>query len=157
MRIKDYDLTLSDDNKIAYGNLYNWYTATAGTGTTSVTSGDAEGSICPKGWQLPPNEGNGSYTDLMTAQIPGIPTSSDAGAAGQVYTAQFVQAPLSFVLSGYYGSGLGDQGSVGHYWSRTADSANNARNFYFYTNGGFNLQSGSYKYNGFAVRCILVP
>ena len=42
-----------------YGNYYNWYTATAGTGlgTMSSTSAssltNATDSICPKGWRLP--------------------------------------------------------------------------------------------------------
>ena len=42
------------------GNLYNWYAATAGTGTSDIGSGEgnpdeAAGSICPAGWRLPNN------------------------------------------------------------------------------------------------------
>lgn len=34
---------------------YTFYAATAGTGGTDLSSGDAPSSICPKGWRLPTN------------------------------------------------------------------------------------------------------
>ena len=36
--------------------LYTWFLATAGTGTSSMRSGEATSSICPKGWKLPVND-----------------------------------------------------------------------------------------------------
>lgn len=36
-----------------YGGYYSWHAAAAGTGTYSMSSGDATSFICPKGWRLP--------------------------------------------------------------------------------------------------------
>ena len=47
---------VDDDGSGQYkGALYNWLVATAGTGTSSVTSSDTviDDSICPKSWMLP--------------------------------------------------------------------------------------------------------
>ena len=140
----------SDTN---YGNLYNWYTATAGTGTSNMTNSDASSSICPKGWKLPPNTGTGSYTELMQATV-----SSNIATSGTntTYINAFQAAPLSFVLSGLYDSGLSTQGTDGYYWSRTAYSSSvNAHYFLLYSSGYYNLQNSGRKYLGFAVRCIL--
>ena len=152
----DSDNTTSAANKRAYGNLYNWYTATAGTGTHTGTVGgrDATASICPKGWKLPPKTGNGSYTALMQSQIPGIPVSD----ANTTYTDAFQQSPLNFVLSGYYNSNSADYGVFSVYWSRTSDSSYNdgATNFYFIsTSGLFYLQAYASKFGGRSVRCVL--
>lgn len=42
-----------DANIYSYGNYYNWYSATSGNGTYWKHSGNADGDICPAGWQLP--------------------------------------------------------------------------------------------------------
>ena len=44
------------------GYLYNWYAATAGTGTyaTSTYGTNVSGSICPTGWRLPSATSDGS-------------------------------------------------------------------------------------------------
>ncbi len=42
-----------DSSKPQIGVYYNWYTATAGTGTIDMGGSDAPNSICPKGWHLP--------------------------------------------------------------------------------------------------------
>ena len=39
----------------SYWDYYNWYAATAESGTYAMTSGNAEDSLCPAGWQLPIN------------------------------------------------------------------------------------------------------
>ena len=153
----DSDSTTSATNKKAYGNLYNWYTATAGSGTrTGVTGGaDAPASICPKGWQLPPSTGNGSYSTLIQSQIPGIPSYG----TNTIYTDAFQQAPLNFVLSGVYGSSPTQQNGYGQYWYRTSYSSDDdARDFHFNNaNGQFYLLSYYRKYIGRAVRCVMIP
>ena len=156
----DADSTTSATNKRAYGNLYNWYTATAGTGTTTGVIGgaDAPASICPKGWKLPPNEGDGSYTMLMqsTSTTNSISTAISGNSVSYVEALQ--KPPLSFVLSSYYGGSPSETGSHGVYWSRTSHYSNQdlSRDLDFYTsNGNYYLQSALYKYYGFAVRCVL--
>ena len=90
------------------GGFYNWYTATAGTGTYSMSSGKTTVSICPKGWRLPTG-GNGSefialynsYNSLLMLRF----------------------NPVNLTLSGYvYSSSRGHQGTVGYYWSSTVQS-----------------------------------
>ena len=52
----------------SYGYYYNWYAATAGTGTCSMSSGNATASICPKGWRLPTGGSSGGLTVRYVAQ-----------------------------------------------------------------------------------------
>ena len=62
---------LVSDN--ASGNYYKWYAATAGTGNSNVTAAntDVQGSICPKGWDLPViNDTNNGFGQLMSAYFP---------------------------------------------------------------------------------------
>jgi uncharacterized protein (TIGR02145 family) len=91
-----------------YGGYYAFYTATAGTGGTSLTSGNAPSSICPKGWRLPTSA---EYQTLYN----------------NYNTAASLQDVPGFVLSGYVGSGsLKNNGMFAWYWSSTVYSANEA-------------------------------
>ena len=49
----------------AYGDYYNFFAASAESGTYSMSSGNATDSLCPKGWQLPPLSGNKSWNNLL--------------------------------------------------------------------------------------------
>ena len=125
----------------SYGTYYNWYTATAGTGTYEMASGEATGSICPKGWKLPPNSGTGSYNSLVSA-------------AGWTTGSQMMAAPASFLLAGDTGGeDIGDQGVYGVYWSSTADDSDNAYYLDFDTDR-INPQYGDSKGGGYSVRCV---
>ena len=121
-----------------YGNYYNWYAATAGTGTCAMTSGEATASICPKGWRLPTGGSNGEFQALYS----------------QYSSSTLMQGDPGFVLSGYrYGSSTYDQGGYGRYWSSTAVNAGNAYNLYLGSSG---VNSAGYngKFDGFTVRCV---
>ena len=76
------------------GNWYNFPAATAGSDnkTTSAAT-NMSNSICPKGWQLPPDAGDKSYNTLIRATYNISSTTSDA---------DIFLAPLSFVRLGYY-------------------------------------------------------
>ena len=50
-----------DSGRDDYGAYYNWYAATAGTGTYDTVSGNAPSSICPKGWRLPTGGSGGEF------------------------------------------------------------------------------------------------
>ena len=134
----------NDSNNGAY---YNWYAATAGSGDSSLTSGDASNSICPKGWKLPPNSGNGSYTLLASAA--GI-TSSAAGSE------KISSAPYSFPYAGSVGySALGNVGSIGDYWSRTANTSNQQNaHILFFGQTNVNPTANYNRYIGYSVRCV---
>ena len=122
------------------GYLYNWYAATAGSGTYNLgTDGtNATSSICPAGWELPTMEdfNNLSYAlDLADWQTSG---------------------KWSGMLSGYWNtSGTFAQLSTnGYYWSSTAYSSYNARDFYYKTDSVV-LTDNTSKIAGFAVRCSI--
>ncbi len=127
------------------GAYYSWTAATAGTGDANLTSGDAPSSVCPKGWKLPPNSGNGSYTNFTSAA--GIANNS----AGST---KIRSAPYNCPYAGYVlNSSLGNVGSWGYYWSRTAGSTNAAYGLYF---NSTNVDPANYAnlYFGFSVRCV---
>ena len=125
-----------------YGTYYSWYAATAGTGTYSMTSGNAPSSICPKGWRLPTGSSSGEFQTLYNNYNSYDLMTNSSGPA--------------FVLSGYrYGGGTGDQGRWGHYWSSTAVGADGAYRLRLGLSSSSVNPAGAYgRYNGFPVRCI---
>lgn len=130
-----------------YGGYYSWHTATAGTGTASMSSGNATNSICPKGWRLPTGGSSGEFQALATAY-------GGTGSAG----AQALQAkPVpGFTLGGFIwndGDGFGNKGSSGRYWSSTASNANYAYSLSFNSSGVYPANNYS-KYSGYSVRCV---
>ena len=131
------------------GNYYNWYAATAGTGTSTLRSTEAGSSICPKGWRLPPRASNKSFTNLITN------TYGLAGAEEETFAIR--ANPLNFTLSGTYSynsRGMYSQGVSGFYWSSSADSyATRAYSFFFAT---FTISpnAGANKGSGYSVRCV---
>ena len=130
-----------DSGNTDYGFYYNWYAATAGTGTYSLSSGDAESSVCPKGWRLPTGGTSGEFNTLYTSY------SSSA-------TNLLSETGPAFVLSGYrVGGSTYDQGSFGRYWSSTANSSNYAYRLYLNSSDVDPAGTGL-KYIGFPVRCV---
>ena len=120
--------------------FYNWYTATAGTGTQSMSSGNTSVSICPKGWRLPTSGSSNSEFQTLYNNY----NSSSALRSN----------PVNLTLSGYVvSSSRSDQGSNGSYWSSTVFSGDNAYVLYL---GGANVYpaNSNSKYYGFSVRCI---
>ena len=123
------------------GGFYNWYTATAGTGTTALSTNgqNTTVSICPKGWRLPTGGNNGEFKILHNNyNSPSTLRSS----------------PVNLTLSGNaYSSSMGGQGSYGYYWSSTVYANNYA--YYLYLSSSYVLPSDhTNKYYGFSVRCV---
>ena len=134
----------SDDDHLLVGNYYNWLAATNGTGN-NISSGNATGSICPAGWQLPTSNSatdNGSFGKLTTTY--------------GVNSTTIQQSPLYFIPDGNVVSGnLGGAGSNGYYWSSTASNASNAYLLHF--NSSSVSPSNNYnRYNGYSVRCLVL-
>ena len=134
-----------------YGNLYNWNAATAGVGLRATT-GTVTESICPKGWQLPDNDGVYSFQNLMLHY--GLPTTNTTDGSA-VQTIQ--RTPLNFSLVGYYDNSSVDQSLRAFYWSRTVYTANadQANSLHFGTkDGSFYPQGFPGKSYGFSIRCV---
>ena len=138
------------------GNYYQWNTATAGTGGT-ITSGNAAGSICPKGWRLPTSGADGG--EFQQLRVAGN-TNNDV--------TKFVSAPYYFVRGGVVWSSTNPftgAGNPGRYWSSTvatSDSAEHSYLLYFFgTSAIFTTDNGlgtnpvtPTRHLGLSVRCI---
>ncbi|MBQ6487158.1 hypothetical protein IJI89_01870 [Candidatus Saccharibacteria bacterium] len=131
----------------AYGTLYNYYAASAGTITGSSNSNNAVSDICPAGWRLPignPDTGefktlnsNSSYNTLAKMRA----SEANGGAA--------------FALAGHFASSYPtSQASGGHYWSSTV-SSNTEMHKLFLTTAIVNVNSPNSRANGYSIRCIL--
>jgi len=130
------------------GDQYQWNAVTAGTGGV-ITSGQASGSICPKGWKLPTNNNSnsGSFSYLLS--------TANIGSSASILTSP----PYFFVRGGGVDQSLSnglfkDAGNYGRYWSSTAaDSAD--KSYRFVVSGSFiTVSSSSERYNGYSVRCV---
>ena len=146
-------------NWYAYGNYYNWYSATAGNGTYGVSSGSVSGDICPTNWRLPIGANStatysfGALSTSMGGTSATMNTSSTP--TGAVMSARLRQFPNNLVYSGYWlSSSAYYRGSRGNYWSATANSSDYAYNLY--VNSTY-VYPGTYnygKYRGYSVRCV---
>jgi uncharacterized protein (TIGR02145 family) len=140
------------------GYLYNWLSATAGTGTTSVNQTYADSSICPSGWHLA----------TITSSITTITVPASWGSDPREYytlvqklgtsSAAYIGSSSQFraVYSGWAtaGSYLRNQGTGTFFFSSIANTTRYAYNIILNTNAP--NYSGTYnKYDGEAIRCVL--
>lgn len=140
----------SDDHSswYSYGNYYNWYTATAGNGTFSTTSGGIQGDICPYNWRLPTGGDNASEITILNNLINQGRTSSDQG---------LTKFPGNFVYSGDYNYNKGTgRGTYARVWSSVAYDASNAFRFGIAYLSVTPIRSYR-KWDAFSVRCIIKP
>ena len=89
---------------------YSWYSATAGTGSTSIVTAvgqNAVSSICPKGWKLPTG-GNGSESSAIYDAY-----GWDANALADE------NGPSLKADTGFFSNGNNGQHNKGFYWSST--------------------------------------
>ena len=122
------------------GGFYNWHTATAGTGTQSMSSGNTSVSICPKGWRLPTSGSSNSEFQTLYNNY----NSSSVIRSN----------PVNLTLSGYVVSSSRQyQGSIGYYWSSTVFSSNLVYNLVLNTSNVYPAGRDSTHY-GISVRCI---
>ena len=104
----------------AYGNYYNWYTATARDGKYGIDSGEIYSSICPKGWNLPSQSANGDpaliETDTMKLAR-AFYGSSNYSYYDSDYGKSFRDYPNNFLLSGAWidGNTSSSRGYNGEY------------------------------------------
>ena len=148
------------------GHYYNWYAATAESGSFS-SSKTKDASICPAGWRLPQN--GGTSTDYSWSKLiqgtyglinkEGDQTASDANPPqGTAYgpAADMHKLPLSIPFTGYYGwqgGGLYNRGTDGYFWSSSVYGTTLARYLAFYSTYVY-PQNFSNKVYGFTVRCV---
>ena len=131
----------------ATGNYYNFTAAIASSNSSSLTGGDANNSICPKGWRLPTTYANNDFSKLNIIYNSSL-TDSDAG---------LIVSPLWLVRSGQISTrnSLNNFSTTGHYWAKTVVSDFRARSLYFADNIiDTNNDSASNRQFGRSLRCL---
>ncbi len=164
---QSYLSTPSDGASAGVSGYYNWYTATAGAGTSGVTSGTVGTSICPKGWTLPTG-GKRSDTDFyklfrnigLTISDSLSSTNNNDWGAGDLVKVQTSTDSNSKVIYNFKYTGRIFRGSLikatssGYWWSGSVGSIDLAYLLLLdssYIRPGSNLLDRD---NGFALRCI---
>ena len=142
-----------------YGYLYNFPAATAGEtrSTLPATGGDAQHSICAKGWKLPTGNTTGDFA-LLNAKMNNPAATSPSTSSGTGYYQNWQNTgPFKGVFSGNWYVSFNYQGSDGDFWSRSAypSNANNAFFANFYSSYVFPGADNDYRSSGFGVRCLL--
>ncbi len=131
------------------GNHYQWNAATAGTGGT-IISGQATGSICPRGWKLPTSNSTavGSFGGILNVY------SISSGAVG---INKLTSAPLYFVRGGIVVQSTSLYQLGGWYWSSTPSSNINNAYYLFFGNSSNDITPSNAGYTrnyGYSVRCV---
>ena len=145
-----------DNDPGNYGYLYNFAAATAGETRTSLTTGNAQHSICPASWRLPTG-GGGSGNDFGDLDIAFGGTGNGAW-SGEANIAKWQPSgPFRGSFSGDWNDSFDYQGGAGFLWSASAypGSPGNAFNAAF---GPGNVGPGggiASRGNGLGVRCLL--
>ena len=140
-----YSQKSSSNSWYSYGVFYNWFTATAGNGSFSMSSGNAAGDICPAGWRLPTGGSGGEY-ETLNALMNGGSTISNLG---------FIKFPANFIYSGDYSNNKPDgRNTYGRYWT-SSTTANNTAHRFGITQSGVTPIGAWNKWVAFSVRCIV--
>ena len=148
------------------GHYYNWYAATAESGSFSSTK-TYDASICPAGWRLPVNGGSatnyswnkliqGTYHVISYEGNQYVDPNADQKVASYTQSTDMHKLPLSIPFTGNYywqGGNLNYRGTNGYFWSSTVYDATYARHLNF-NSTYVGPQNGSNKVNGFTVRCV---
>ena len=130
----------------AYGTLYNYCAASAGTICTTSNSSNASSDLCPAGWRLPTGNTGGEFATLYANASYNTLAKMRASVAN---------GGAAFALAGIFANRTPEnQGSHGYYWSSTR--FNNADIYYLYLYTSYINPSDHANLNlGFSIRCIL--
>jgi uncharacterized protein (TIGR02145 family) len=144
------------------GYLYNWYTATAGTGTYAIdgTAGnDSVSDICPVGWRLPKNDGSdsaGSDVAMLNAKMNNPNATQGSIEITTTYAKNWWYAgPFAGSFSGDYGGVFENQGMLGVFWTSSAISVNIIRHIDFRAGIIYPSTASTPKTYGVPVRCLI--
>ena len=128
----------------AYGTLYNYYAASAGTITGTTNSINAQYDICPAGWRLPTGY-NGEQQVLYLYHY-----NSNA-----LMRASIINNGAAFALAGYFNSSYpSNQGAYGYYWSSTRGGNETMYRMSLNTETVW-TNIGTERRSGYSIRCIL--
>ena len=147
---------ISPNSLTGCGYLYNWYTATAGSGNYQKVNTNVNSSICPKGWHLPKGEtipSQNEFAILNNAMATGSTTPSTISSP-LTRPNWRDKGPFEGSLAGWYSSNLTGTGRSGSYWSSSGSSNDKAQGLQFF----FELvdpKKENSRRIGISVRCVL--
>ena len=141
------------------GNYYNWTAAIASNNSSTLASGIAQNSICPKGWRLPiaanNNQSTSEFGELLydsniTATKTGTPALYKTDGFNNI-----ISQPLWFILGGRIDETgrFGNFSTGGYYWYSTAYNNNEAYHIGF-GEGGVWMPLNYPRSCGRPIRCI---
>ena len=146
----------------SYGNYYNWYSATAGNGTYSKSSGSVEGDLCPAGWQLPigsqstADKSFGALSVALGGPANGAEANDSSTPTGTEMSKVFRSYPNNFLYSGLAsGSLMNGRGSLGCYWSSTAGESYASYSLDLNSSRVSPATNSGFKHSGLAARCLI--
>ena len=139
-------------NCATYGRLYDWSTVMAGS-VSSATSPSRVQGICPSGWHVPSNAEWTVLTDYVDSSTAGTQLKVNSS----LWSTNTGTDDYGFsALPGgcYYGSGFGNVGYSGKWWSATAYSSTGAYYWGMYYVYAYVYSIYFDKSYGFSLRCI---
>ena len=135
-----------------YGCYYNWYIATAGTGTSALSTQDVNvgQSICPKGWTLPTRANFSSLIEIYNNNA-----NMSMIVNPDTLTENLNNEVPGFLMGGSYNRyGAYEIGGQSLYWSKTNYHNRSAYRLAI-TRSSINASYNDMgKYVGLAVRCL---
>lgn len=142
------------------GNYYNWPAAIASNNSGSYEAGDADNSVCPKGWRLP-NTDNYEFSKLLYVYNVTKDALNSEGYATNGFS-NIKAKPLYFISGDYiYNANITDRYNDGFYWSDTTFDKSNSFYLYLSVNGiqpaartPFVHYGSSDKIYGGSLRCL---
>jgi hypothetical protein len=143
---KDVTVTSYGAGSGKVGVYYNYCAVSAGSYcydeyAAPEDTNDATQDLCPAGWRMPTGGDSGEYQALYTAY------NSDATNCRNA---------LSTPLSGHFNNGFAyNQGVNGNFWSSTNDYGLDIYSLFVVSSSEVDPQSGSSRYLGISVRCLL--
>ena len=141
---------------------YNWYTATVGNGTYSMTSGNAAGDICPKGWHLPTALVNNTSDYYKLAVSLGGSYGTMTGTTASLVSERLRAYPNNFAYVGYGSDYSSTRPAVYNlrlagYYTGTNAYSNSSFGAFYIGESSVNTHTTTSKYYGTTVRCVKNP
>lgn len=130
----------------SYGTFFNWYSATAGNGTSSTVSATVAGDICPAGWKLP-SGGTGGDWETFNRLVNNGKTNNDVSL--RTY-------PVNMIYAGDFNTDTtSGRGTQSRYWSATASRESNKVYRFGYSATEVSPSKSYNKWVAFPIRCIV--
>ena len=146
-------------NADTYGNLYNWYAV------------DDDRDVCPEGWHVPTDEEwmelemtlGMSYEDAHDTGYRGTDQGSQLAGNADLWNSGNLVNNVEFGASDflalpggcrYYDGNFNYLGSIGYFWSSTADESSTAWYRFLQYSYSEVYRTAYYQRGGFSVRCL---